>query len=137
MTGITIWCVCDQRSEKGMCHGKPKLTSRSLEKSRILSIPFAMYQYHRQKEAMSPAAEQAEKVRVQMWGVLLIVFSVVGAFSCFYAIFMSKWLPYTGFALLDAVKDDHHYCYLMLALIPASGIFIYANWLSLKFFRHN
>ena len=30
-----------------------------------------------------------------------------------------------------------YYCYVVTATIPATFVFIYFNWLSLKFFRHN
>ena len=46
-------------------------------------------------------------------------------------------LPPTGVALLDAVRNDWYYCYL----VPLSGIATFAavfiNWIAMKFFRHN
>lgn len=40
-------------------------------------------------------------------------------------------------SILRAIEDDVYYCYLLPLTIPVSFLAFYANWVSLKFFRHN
>lgn len=42
-----------------------------------------------------------------------------------------------GGGFLDAVERDVYYCYLIPLTIPVTILAFYANWVSLKFFRHN
>lgn len=39
--------------------------------------------------------------------------------------------------VLRAIELDVYYCYLLPLTIPVSFLAFYANWVSLKFFRHN
>jgi hypothetical protein len=50
---------------------------------------------------------------------------------------ISKMMPITGIALLDAIKEDNYYCFLCPLCIPTTIIAIYINWMSLKFFKAN
>ena len=49
---------------------------------------------------------------------------------------MSKGLPPTGVRLLDAVREDTYFCLLVPMLVPTTLIAVYANWVSMKFFKH-
>lgn len=40
-------------------------------------------------------------------------------------------------SLLLALERDVYYCYLLPLTIPVTILVCYANWVSLKFFRHN
>lgn len=40
-------------------------------------------------------------------------------------------------SVLLAVERDVYYCYLVPLTIPVTILACYANWVSLKFFRHN
>ncbi|KAF4315624.1 hypothetical protein BBO99_00009621 [Phytophthora kernoviae] len=40
-------------------------------------------------------------------------------------------------SLLLALERDVYYCYLLPLTIPVTILACYANWVSLKFFRHN
>lgn len=40
-------------------------------------------------------------------------------------------------SLLLALERDVYYCYLVPLTIPVTILACYANWVSLKFFRHN
>ena len=71
------------------------------------------------------------------FGYFLLAVLIIFCVGALYAIVLSKLMPDTGHWLLDAIKHDHYYCYLGPACIPATVIFIYFNWLSLKFFRLN
>ncbi|KAG6952700.1 hypothetical protein JG687_00012833 [Phytophthora cactorum] len=42
-----------------------------------------------------------------------------------------------GFGLLLALESDVYYCFLVPLTIPVTILACYANWVSLKFFRHN
>ena len=54
-----------------------------------------------------------------------------------YGMVVSKFMPYTGNVVLDFFKDDYFYCLLFPALLPSTYIFMYLNWLSMKYFRHS
>ena len=58
--------------------------------------------------------------------ILRFRFNVVGA----------KFLPPTGNALLDFLRDDWYYSLLLVLCIPTTLVAVYLNWLSIKFFRH-
>ena len=54
-----------------------------------------------------------------------------------YALIVSKlFMPYTGHVVIDWIKDDEYYCVLIPILIPVTVVFMYLNWLSMKFFKH-
>lgn len=54
-----------------------------------------------------------------------------------YAIVFSKLMPPMDHPLLDAIREDSHYCYLVPLTIYPSCAALYMSWVSLKFFRHN
>lgn len=68
---------------------------------------------------------------------LTIVFSVVISLVYFYAAFISKMLPYTGYFILDSMKDDYYVCYLLPLMIVPTIVVVYLEWLSMTFFQHN
>ncbi|KAJ2845839.1 hypothetical protein IWW36_004621 [Coemansia brasiliensis] len=72
-----------------------------------------------------------------IYGYMLLGLTSVLFISTMYALVVSKFMPETGIAFLDAVKDDHYFCLLM----PITGLsFVFAvfwNWLGMKFFRHS
>ncbi len=41
------------------------------------------------------------------------------------------------FPMMDAIRRDQHYCYLIPLTIPVAFIAMYINWVSLKYFRQN
>ncbi|KAI3635947.1 hypothetical protein MIR68_006012 [Amoeboaphelidium protococcarum] len=71
------------------------------------------------------------------YGILLLLATYVYFAISMYAIVISKFMPYTGNKLLDAIKDDHYYCYLVPITIPVTLAAIVMNWMGMKFFRHN
>lgn len=68
---------------------------------------------------------------------LCIVFSVFIALIYLYAAFISKLMPYTGYLVLDAMKDDYYVCYLLPLITLPTIIVVYLEWLSMTFFQHN
>ena len=70
-------------------------------------------------------------------GVKIIVLTLLVAAMFVYATVISKLMPITGHWLLDAVREDHYYCYLIPLTVPTALFAIYLNWLSMNFFRNN
>jgi hypothetical protein len=92
-----------------------------------------MYQYKR--EALQrPWAHQNETA---LWGWVVIFLTLVTYVGAMYALVVSKFMPLTGNPILDWIKEDYYYSSLLMVMIPVTVIFVYLNWLSLKFFRHN
>ncbi|RKP26975.1 phosphatidylinositol N-acetylglucosaminyltransferase subunit Y-domain-containing protein [Syncephalis pseudoplumigaleata] len=71
------------------------------------------------------------------WGWVLLIGTYMMFVSGMYAAFVSKWMPDTGSAILDWIRNDQYYCLLVPLSLP---LFIYAvtcNWMGMKLFRHN
>ncbi|KAI9500916.1 phosphatidylinositol N-acetylglucosaminyltransferase subunit Y [Coemansia spiralis] len=72
-----------------------------------------------------------------VYGYALLALTAALFVLAMYALVVSKFMPHTGVAFLDSVKDDRYFCLLM----PMTGLsFVFAvfwNWLGMKFFRHN
>lgn len=92
-----------------------------------------MYQYKREA-VQRPWARQNETA---LWGWVVLVGTLVAYIIGMYALVVSKIMPETGNPILDWVARDYYYSSLIVVMIPVSVIFVYFNWLSLKFFRHN
>lgn len=75
--------------------------------------------------------------RTYLFGYSLLCLTFCFFVTSSYMLVISKFMPYTGHAVLDWVKDDYYYCILFPLTIPVSVVFVYLNWTSLKFFRHN
>eukprot|EP00922_Rhytidocystis_sp_ex-Travisia-forbesii_P014386 GHVS01021543.1.p1 GENE.GHVS01021543.1~~GHVS01021543.1.p1 ORF type:complete len:202 (-),score=18.81 GHVS01021543.1:106-711(-) len=58
-------------------------------------------------------------------------------FASFYLMVLSKLLPRTGIFILDAIRDDWYYSIWLPFLFPTTILFVYWNWLSMKFFKHS
>jgi len=95
----------------------------------------SMYQNKRAavKRARTGDAERA----TVFWGYVILICTVCSFVAFSYATIISKVLPETGYKFLDGIKYDHYYCWLIPTMIPVTYLFIYLNWMSLKFFRHN
>lgn len=92
-----------------------------------------MYQYKR--EAVQRRwGRQNETV---LWGWIVLLLTLVGYIIGMYALVVSKIMPETGNPILDWIKHDYYYSSLVTVMLPVTVIFVYFNWLSLKFFRHN
>ncbi len=70
---------------------------------------------------------------------LFLIFSALLIFTFyFYYFFISKFfIGYTGNIILDWIKDDDYYCYLLPATFVSTVFFMYANWSAMKYFRHS
>ena len=71
-------------------------------------------------------------------GYLLIAFGAILFMTSTYSMIIAKiFMPYTGNRMLDWIKDDEHYIFLIPSMVVTIMIFAYWNWVSMKFFRHN
>jgi hypothetical protein len=51
--------------------------------------------------------------------------------------FLAKAMPATGLGVLDFLRDDYYYAYLLPLCIPTTILGMYLNWVSMKIFRSN
>jgi phosphatidylinositol N-acetylglucosaminyltransferase subunit Y len=87
-------------------------------------------------DGMRPFVPKSYYYKYHLILVLNISFLLIHLTSSF-AAFISKLLPPTGNSILDLIRDDHFYCYLVpLTILPTYSI-IYLNWLSLRIFEHS
>jgi phosphatidylinositol glycan anchor class Y biosynthesis protein len=74
---------------------------------------------------------------VRFYGqVITAVFAVLGALFLYTAI-LSKLLPDSGNVVVDFIKRDYYFCYLIpLSIIPTYMV-VYLNWLAIRHFEQN
>ena len=70
-------------------------------------------------------------------GFFILITVSITAIAYIYAGLISKLLPYSGNEVLDVVKDDVYFCYLIPLILLPTLIMIYLNWLSFEHFRQN
>ena len=74
----------------------------------------------------------------ELLGYILILLGAIVFIMSTYSMIIAKiFMPYTGNRILDWVKDDEHYVFLIPSMIVTIMLFAYWNWVSMKFFRHN
>ncbi|KAJ2162816.1 hypothetical protein GGF46_000380 [Coemansia sp. RSA 552] len=81
------------------------------------------------------AAHEADDT--PMYGYALLGLTSVLFVTSMYSLVVSKYMPYTGIAFLDAVKDDRYFCLLMPITGLSFAFAVFWNWLGMKFFRHS
>lgn len=74
---------------------------------------------------------------IQMIGLCLIALSGALFIGVFYSLFIAPIVGKTGHIILDFIQQDSFYCCLIPLMIPVSLLFLYVNWVSVKFFRHS
>ena len=71
-------------------------------------------------------------------GILFIVAAMVIFTFSLYAFIISKlFMPYIGNRILDWIKDDEYYCCLIPSTAISTFMFMYLNWVAMKYFRHS
>ena len=116
------------------------LPNLSIEKRPVVEEPVAKQIISRRKQSeIYETRKEAfeDKHMAQIFGVLLITFAAALFIGVFYSIIISPLVGATSHVLLDFILNDIYYCCLFPLMIPASLVFIYANWVSVKFFRHS
>lgn len=66
----------------------------------------------------------------------LTIASTFFIFSIF-SLFIAPFLEPTTHRILEFLRTDQLYCYLVPLSVPVASFFIYANWLSMKYFKHS
>ncbi|ETV67990.1 hypothetical protein H257_15954 [Aphanomyces astaci] len=76
-----------------------------------------------------------------IWGYVIVSLSAIFFITFMYLIVVAKVLPPPtpgrSFPMMDAIRGDQHYCYLVPLTIPVAFIAMYVSWVSLKYFRQN
>ena len=94
-----------------------------------------------QPESLQQLVRQTRYKSNAIDGVLgfAFLFSAMLIFSIsLYAFIISKFfMPYTGNRILDWIKDDEYYCCLIPSTMISSVLFMYINWVAMKYFRHS
>ncbi|CDW91647.1 UNKNOWN [Stylonychia lemnae] len=90
-------------------------------------------------ESLSRLVNESKYMSNQTDGILGVIFIVAAGiiFSLsLYSFWISKFfMPYTGNKVLDWIKDDEYYCFLIPATLVNALIMTYFNWLAMKYFR--
>ena len=74
----------------------------------------------------------------ELMGYCFIFLGAMVFITSTYSMVISKlFMPYTGNKLLDSIKDDEYYIFLIPSMLVTIILFAYWNWVSMKFFRHN
>ena len=73
----------------------------------------------------------------QILGYVLLIVPVLFLCTFIYAVYLSKMIPITGISMLDAIKEDHYFCYLIPLTVLPTTIVIYINWLAFSHFQQN
>lgn len=75
---------------------------------------------------------------VEAYGYLMVFGFATFGLIFLYAAIISKLLPdFENFPVLNAIKNDYYFCYLIpLSILPTYSI-VYLNWLSMRHFEQN
>lgn len=86
------------------------------------------------QEIESPA--HADHI-TEILGFFLVGLGALLFILVFYSLFASPFMGRTGHTILDFIRKDYYYSMLIPLIIPTTLLIVYANWLSIKFFRHS
>ena len=67
----------------------------------------------------------------------VIAFTSLFLFIFIYASFISAFVPDSGISVIDFLKYDQYYIYLLPIMILPTYIVIYLNWMAIRMFEHN
>jgi hypothetical protein len=71
-------------------------------------------------------------------GYFMIISSTFFCALLLFWLLVVKFLPQAeADSVLGWMQQDTYYCCLLPLLVPTTVLAAYANWLSLKYFRHN
>ena len=90
----------------------------------------------RQSEIYEERKQVSNSHLMEILGFLLVGFAAFLFITVIYAVIVSPLIGDTGHIVLDFVRKDNYYCLLAPLMIPMSLAILYANWVSVKFFRH-
>lgn len=70
-------------------------------------------------------------------GWLLIIIGAVFFIATIFSIFLAPHLAPTTHIIIEFLRVDDFYCFLVPLTLPITGLTIYSNWLSMKYLRHS
>ncbi|KAI8926168.1 phosphatidylinositol N-acetylglucosaminyltransferase subunit Y-domain-containing protein [Entophlyctis helioformis] len=83
------------------------------------------------------AAAQLGELRIYGWFLLAFTIAYLG-FNAFTIVGSKLLIPeQSGSEILDWIRNDRYYCYLVPILGPVFVFFVFFNWLGMKYFRQN
>src|SRR5262245_27809057 len=86
---------------------------------------------------LKPNPRPQIKSNSQVVGYGLLVIALGFGFLFLYGVLFSKLMPVTGISVLDAIRNDYYFCYLIpLSIVPTFAV-IYLNWLAISHFVQN
>jgi len=133
-------------SEKAKVQMPPALLEIPSRLSSYQSIKDTPTMVNQKKDLVKVNTKELYEVREEAFqsenlteiiGALVIALACTIFVTLFYAMIGSKCLGSTGNYLLDFIKEDEYYCYLVPLLLPVTLITTYGNWVAMKFFRHS
>ncbi|KAH8928639.1 hypothetical protein BT69DRAFT_1212474 [Atractiella rhizophila] len=71
-----------------------------------------------------------------LYGVFLIFISCTFFILGVWSMAIAPFVPESGFPVLDWLRNDTHYKYLVPLLIPIGLYTVIVNWMGFKMFRH-
>ncbi|KAI9031154.1 phosphatidylinositol N-acetylglucosaminyltransferase subunit Y-domain-containing protein [Hyaloraphidium curvatum] len=85
------------------------------------------------------AAEDAdaEQDSTWLWGLALLALSGFVFVFGLYAAVIAPFMPETGVKLLDLIREDRYYSFLVPLTLPVTVILMVVNWVGFKVYRHN
>mmetsp|Transcript_25035 Transcript_25035/g.36953 ORF Transcript_25035/g.36953 Transcript_25035/m.36953 type:complete len:110 (+) Transcript_25035:18-347(+) len=87
----------------------------------------------RQYEGNQPLSSSIHSYRSALLSAVVLAGGV-----CFtYAAFISNVLPETGNPVIDFIRADQYYCYLVPLTVLPTFVIIYLNWLSMRVFEYS
>lgn len=90
----------------------------------------------------APTARRAGSTSA-VWGYVIVLAAATSFVVSMYTMFFSKLTAvseqtaHSDSKILHVIEQDVYYCFLLPLTVPVSILAFYANWVSLKFFRHN
>ncbi|KAI9010341.1 hypothetical protein CLU79DRAFT_710670 [Phycomyces nitens] len=67
-----------------------------------------------------------------LWGYFLLISTWLIFFITMYSLIGRHWVP-----VLDWIREDSYYCYVVPVTAIVFIYFVVCNWMGMKFFRHN
>ncbi|PVU89862.1 hypothetical protein BB561_005144 [Smittium simulii] len=129
-----------------------KLRMKLVKKEESVSSSLSLFQTHLSDHFLDPMfyapplytrnnsptiLSSEEYDSTPLYGYALLTGTVMFLVVFVYALVISKLLPSTGYFFLDKIKKDDYY----VLLVPMSSLFtiffVFANWVGMKYFRHN
>ena len=93
---------------------------------------------HAQAQAATSSADAAAQLPPirPLYAVLLVVGSLTALVILIFWIVIAKMLPPTSSPLIEWMRNDEYYCFLVpLAIMPTSFLYRFLSWLSYQHFK--